>query len=129
MILSMFLAASCGTVIYYETFEDVDNLLFDEVIEQVDSIVCVAGGNDENEMKFAKYHRCLELIEKRNQKELVDKMVVFYNKFSNKTSRDITNGLAPVVGGIPRFEGVQMAGIAGRAAVMDVFEDLKKVGE
>ena len=34
LILSMFLAASCGTVIYYETFEDVDYLLFDEVVEQ-----------------------------------------------------------------------------------------------
>ncbi len=32
----MFLAASCGAVIYYETFEDVDNLLFDEAIEKLE---------------------------------------------------------------------------------------------
>lgn len=130
--IKMLLEEILSSGVYQEVIIDIDNCLRPieiAVMEQVDSIVCVAGGNDENEMKFAKYHRCLELIEKRNQKELVDKMVVFYNKFSNKTSRDITNGLAPVVGGIPRFEGVQMAGIAGRAAVMDVFEDLKKVGE
>lgn len=118
--------------VYQEVVIDIDNCLRPleiAVMEQVDHIVCVEGGYEENQMKFMKYYRCLEMIEKRNEKELADKVVLFYNKFSNKTSRDISGGLVTVIGGIPRFEGVQMAGIAGRAAVMDVFEELKKAGE
>ena len=119
---------SCGT--YQEVIVDIDNSLSSieiAVMEQVDHIICVEGGNEENQMKFMKYFRCLELLEKRNEKELADKVLLFYNKFSNKTSQDISGGMVTVIGGIPRFEGVQMAGIAGRAAVMDVFEDLKNL--
>lgn len=115
---------------YKEVIIDIDNHLGEveiAVMEMVDHIVCVENGNEENEKKFMKYYRALDMIEKRNGKELADKVLLFYNKFSNKTGRDISGGRVVVAGGMPRFEGVQMAGIVGRAAVMDVFEQLKNL--
>lgn len=116
--------------IYKEVVIDIDNCLRPieiAVMEMVDHIVCVEGGNDENEEKFMRFYRALETIENRNQKELADKVLLFYNKFSNKTGKDISGGLVTVIGGMPRFEGLQMAGISQRVAVMDVFEDLKNL--
>ncbi len=36
LVLSMLLAASCGAVTYYETFENIDNLLIDEMTEGIE---------------------------------------------------------------------------------------------
>ncbi len=116
----------CG--LYQEVIIDIDsrlNPLEIAVMEQVDHIILVEGGTVSNSMKFGKFYRALETVEEKEGKALLSKLLLFYNQFSNKTGIEIEENLAPVIGGIPRFEGVNMEGIISRIVRMDVFGRLK----
>lgn len=117
---------SCG--LYQEVIIDIDsrlNPLEIAVMEQVEHIILVEGGTVSNSMKFGKFYRALEAVEDKKRKAFLSKLLLFYNQFSNKTSIEIEENLAPVIGGIPRFEGVGMEGIISRIVMMDVFGQLK----
>ncbi|MCM1161031.1 MAG: hypothetical protein NC412_07390 [Roseburia sp.] len=117
---------SCG--LYQEVIIDIDSKLSPleiAVMEQVEHIILVEGGTVSNSMKFGKFYRALEAVEDKMRKAFLSKLLLFYNQFSNKTSIEIEKNLAHVIGGIPRFEGVNMEGIISRIVMMDVFDQLR----
>lgn len=118
---------TCG--LYDQVIVDIDNNLGEieiAVMEAADYIVLVEGGEESNQLKHKKYMVALETMESKKNIDVTEKMFLFYNRFSNKNSNAIDNKL-PVVGGIPRFEGVQMPAIVGRMAIMDCFDKLRNL--
>lgn len=108
---------------------DIDSKLGDveiNVLNSVEHIVVVEEGNENSAMKFEKFCTLLDVIKNRNDIDLLCKLGIFYNKFSNKSGSDITDRKIPVCGGVARFEGVQMPGIVSRMAGMDCFNDMIK---
>lgn len=119
---------TCG--LYEEVIIDIDSHLGEmelAVMEEVDDIVLVEGGSASNCMKFERFHTALERLEEKRGVELVSKLLLFYNRFSNKSSTDISGKMVQVIGGIPRFEGVQMEAIVSRMSIMNCFEQLKNL--
>ena len=111
---------------YQAVIFDIDSrigLLELEIMKAVDQIVVVSEGNDSSAMKFEKFYTLINVIQSKEDIDLIGKMALFYNKFSNKSSKDIAVGNVPVIGGMAKFEGVQMAGIVGRMAGMDCFKE------
>ncbi len=94
-----------------------------EILKVVDQIVVVTEGNDGCAMKFDKFYTLLNVIQSKEDVDLIDKLGLFYNKFSNKASEAISGYSVPVIGGMAKFEGVQMPGIVGRMSGMDCFKD------
>lgn len=114
--------------LYEDIIIDIDSSLGEmelAVLEEADHIVLVEGGTAGNALKFQKFYTALENIEAKQEVELLSKLLLFYNRYSNKTSMDISEDRVPVVGGIPRFEGVQMEAIVSRMSIMNCFEQLK----
>lgn len=119
---------TCG--LYQDVIIDIDSKLGQleiAAMEAADYVVLVEGGNLSNSLKYTKFHKALETIENREGKDLLSKLLLFYNRFSNKTGMEITENQIPVIGGIPRFEGVQMEAIVSRMAMLDVWNQLKSL--
>lgn len=115
---------------YDEIIIDLDSRLGEielAALEECDYIVVVEGGNASNSMKFNKFYTALETVEQKRQRELLSRLCLFYNRFSNKTSGDIAGKQIRVVGGIPRFEGIQMEAIVSRMSKMDCFGQLRSL--
>lgn len=120
---------TCG--LYEYVIVDMDSQLGDReftVLNEVEHIIAVEGGNEENGIKFEKFYVALEAAENRRNMDLVSKLSLFYNKFSNKTGSTITERDVRVAGGSPKIEGVPMEGVIGRIVLMDCLNTLMHLG-
>lgn len=116
--------------LYQDVIIDIDSQLHGlekTVLKEVEHIIVVANGDRSNEEKLNKFHTAMESLEEQEGVSLLYKTKLFYNKYSNKTSEDASGNLFKVIGGIAKFEGVQMEGIVTRMALMDGLGEILKL--
>lgn len=68
------------------------------------SIIFVSDGSEIANDKFARAQQAFQLYEQQHDVSFLNKASLLYNKFSNKTSKAISNVEIREIGGIPRFE-------------------------
>lgn len=77
-------------------------------------IVCISDGSETCKTKFQKLIEILEIKEREKDIPLIPKISVVYNKFSNKSGIGIDMERYPVLGGAPRYEGINTRQIMER---------------
>lgn len=83
--------------------------------EYADQIVCVGDGSTCGNQKLERFCEILKVQEERTEQNLLGKMLLLYNRFSSKSSSQMSEPPVPVLGGINRYEG-----IAGRELIEQI---------
>ncbi len=91
-----------------------------ELFRLADSVILVGDGSECSNMKVFRAYTALSTMEAGADVTVANRMVLFYNKFSNKTSKALTNIDLKEVGGAQRFE---------HATVSQVLENLSQIKE
>lgn len=86
--------------------------------------IFISDGSELANYKFLRAYASLQIIEQQNDIALLDRVGLFYNKFSNKTSKMIDDEGIVVLGGIPKFEHAASAQIIDQLLNMNVFDKL-----
>lgn len=74
--------------------------------EYATKIVCVSDGSLSGNQKFVRFCDALRVIEQKEEKKILNKMVLLYSRYSSKTSRQLSESAIQVIGGIHRYEGI-----------------------
>lgn len=72
----------------------------------VDKIIYVSDGSMTGNKKFEQFCDVIRVLEQRNSFNVLEKMILLYNRYSSKTSKQLKKTAVPVLGGIHRFEGI-----------------------
>lgn len=73
-------------------------------VKQCDCVTVVVDGSATGVEKFSRYMEALKIEENRRQIAILSKIRVLYNKFSNKTGKEVREKSIAVIGGIPKYE-------------------------
>ena len=74
------------------------------ILDKSDKIVVVNDGSVASNRKFEMAYNSLYVFEENKDYSLIEKMYLVYNKFSNKTSLELSNINIKCIGGIQRVE-------------------------
>lgn len=69
-------------------------------------VICVSDGSETCQIKFKKLIEILEVQERQKDISLIPRLAIIYNKFSNKSGIAVDMGKYSVLGGMPRYEGI-----------------------
>lgn len=94
------------------------------LLKLADNIIMVHDGSETGCSKFTRFYTAVKVLEQQKGIQLRPKMLAFYNKFSNKSGREIREKEVPVIGGIPRFENITIHEMIKKISDMDVFTKL-----
>ena len=92
----------CGE--YQRIIIDMGFSLRDEILEicsLMDSIIVVNDGSMTANAKFERTIAALEVLERQKKTTIRRKMRLLYNRFSNKSSKEVDNPGMPVIGELP----------------------------
>lgn len=95
-----------------------------ELLKLSDKIVAVSDGSEISNKKVKDVINAFEIIEQSNDVTLLQKMFIFYNKFSNKTGKILDDDRITMLGGTPKFEHAQSSQVMSQLCSMDVFSKL-----
>lgn len=93
-------------------------------MELVSDIVAVSDGLELSLSKFRRMYESLEILERQRKVDVMDKMWIVYNKFSNKMSRSIGIDDIRELGGAPRYEHATVNQIIEQLLKLNIYEGL-----
>lgn len=92
--------------------------------DYADQIVYVNDGSKTGNKKFERFCQVIKFLEERKEKDIFNKMVLLYNRYSSKTSEQLPESPVSVLGGIHRYEGVSGRDLIEQIAKVDVLEKI-----
>lgn len=95
-----------------------------DIYRQVHSIVIVGDGSEISNSKIFRGYNALLTEEQEADLSISNRMVIIYNKFSNKTSRALDNIELKSVGGAPRYEHATTGQVLSQLSNLSVFDDI-----
>ena len=95
-----------------------------ELFKRSKSIVFVSDGSEISNMKFSRAFKAFEIMQEQADISIIPKIVMIYNKFSNKTSKIIEGENFRVIGGAPKFEHASSEQIIQQLLSMNIFVNL-----
>lgn len=104
-----------------EVFSDLGKMLW----SMAHGVVVVSDGSEIANAKFERTYNSLEVINDKNERDYrLEKAMLVYNKFSNKTSKTIEGINISEIGGIPKYEHATVGEIIHNISAMTVFNNL-----
>ena len=94
------------------------------ILKQVHSIVWVGDGSDISNMKLLRAYTALSIIEQTSEESLLGRLMVIYNKFSNKGSTMLEGTDINILGGNPRYEHATTSMIIDQIAPKGMFDKI-----
>lgn len=95
-----------------------------QIYRQANSIIWVGDGSEVSNEKIARAYMALTTLDQGFGVPLKDSVLLLYNKFSNKTSKNIDNINLKSIGGAPRYEHVDTRQVLSLLSQMDLFDKL-----
>ena len=95
-----------------------------KVLRQMHSIVWVGDGSEISNTKLYRAFNALSTMEQSADSPLMNRLMLIYNKFSNKTSKTLEEIGIKSVGGCPRFEHATTAMVLGQVAPKEMFDKI-----
>lgn len=95
-----------------------------QVLKIANRTVLVSDGSNRSNVKFERIFPALQLLSEQREWNLEHKVSIFYNKFSNKTSRPVPVEGLKNLGGVPRFENATSQQVINQFIEMNVFESV-----
>ncbi len=90
-------------------------------------IVCVSDGSETSKSKFGKMTEILEVKEQQEEVSILPRIAIAYNKFSNQSGIAVDRGKYPVLGGMPRYDAVNIKQIVERMSALDFIKKTLEV--
>jgi cellulose biosynthesis protein BcsQ len=94
------------------------------LLEMSESPVFVSDGSEEANTKFERAYRALQALEQQSDRVLSSRISLMYNKFDNRTGRQIKDEQIPVLGGLARVEQATRKQLLERLREMPLFDKL-----
>lgn len=95
-----------------------------QICRQAQAIVWVGDGSITSNTKICRAYTALATLEQSSDAPLTDRLMLAYNKFSNKTSNMIKDVEIKCIGGIPRYEHSTENQIVDQLSTMDMFDQI-----
>lgn len=100
---------------------DIDNLKF---LKLAENIVWTGDGSEISNMKINRAYSALMLKEENEEEPLSSRIVLIYNKFSNKSGRAVSGVDITNIGGAPRYEHASTKQVVEQLCNINMFEKL-----
>lgn len=95
-----------------------------KIYRKANSIVWVGDGSEISNSKLFRAYNAIVTMEQNADSPLNNRIVLLYNKFSNKTSRVLNEIEIKNIGGAPRFEHATSKQVLEQLAAKDMFDDI-----
>lgn len=95
-----------------------------DVFQTMSNIVMVGDGSDISNMKIFRAYNALAALEQNKDNSLLNKLVLVYNKFSNKTGKAIEGIDINNIGGAPRYEHATAEQVVTQLANMSMYDKI-----
>lgn len=92
------------------------------VCRKAHAIVWVGDGSEISNTKLFRAFNALNTIEQNADSPIPNRLVLIYNKFSNKTGKVMDEVGIKNIGGAPRYEHATTAQVIGQLSAMDMFD-------
>lgn len=96
-----------------------------KVLRHVHSIVWVGDGSEISNSKLYRAFNSLSIMEQNAEASLVNRLMLIYNKFSNKTSKVLDDIGIKNIGGCPRYEHATTSMVLGQLASKEMFSKIQ----
>ena len=107
---------------------DIDFSLDREAIllfKKAHALVMISDGSESSNNKIFRAYSALSVLEQNADTPLTNRLVLMYNKFSNKLSKALTNLDIKNIGGAPRYEHASEAQVLNQLSSMSMFEKIE----
>lgn len=94
------------------------------IIRQSHSVVWISDGSENANTKIFRAYESLQIIEENTDSSIINRISLFYNKFSNKTSKSIENLNLKSIGGAPRYEHAATLQVIDQLSKLEVFNKI-----
>ena len=95
-----------------------------DIYRRAHAIVMVGDGSEVSNMKLFRAYNALVTKEQDDDSPVAGRMVLLYNKFSNKSSRAIEGIDLKNIGGAPRYEHATIEQILKQLSALKVFDEI-----
>ena len=95
-----------------------------KLYRNANTIVWVADGSEVSNSKLLRAYESLNILEQNEESPLTNRLVLIYNKFSNKTSTMLTEIGVKGIGGAPRFEHATSTQVIEQLSLKEMFDTL-----
>lgn len=95
-----------------------------DVFRTMSNIVMVGDGSDISNMKIFRAYNALNALEQNKDNSLLNKLMLVYNKFSNKTGKAIEGIEINNIGGAPRYEHATTEQVITQLANMSMYDKI-----
>jgi len=93
-----------------------------KVYRKAHTVVWVGDGSELSNMKLFRAFNALNIIEQNADSPIPNRLVLLYNKFSNKTGRMLTDIGVRDIGGAPRFEHATTQQVLTQLSAREMFD-------
>ena len=88
------------------------------------NIVWVCDGSDVSNAKLFRAFNALNILEQNVDSPITNRLLLLYNKFSNKTSKTLSEIGIKNIGGVPRYEHVTIEHVVKYLSTLDIFDKI-----
>ena len=92
--------------------------------KQMHAVVWVSDGSETANMKTFRAYNALQTLESGAEVQLCNKIILAYNKFSNKTCKAIEDMSANNIGGAPRYEHATTQQVLEQLSALPLFDKI-----
>ena len=98
---------------------------FTDIYKLAHGIVFVGDGSECSNMKIFRAFNALRTMEEGAEETIANRIVLLYNKFSNKTSKALTDVDIRNIGGAPRYEHATIAQVLEHLSQLSEFDKIE----
>lgn len=97
-----------------------------KLLYQVHSIIWIGDGSEISNLKTVRAYKALLTMEQYEDLTLTSRLILIYNKFSNKTSKTVGIEEIKSIGGVPRYEHATTEQVLSQLSVMEIFDRINE---
>lgn len=94
------------------------------VLRQANAVIWTGDGSEISNSKIKRAYDSFKILDENNDSQLLNRTLLIYNKFSNKSSTAVQGVELKNIGGAPRYEHATTAQILGQLMTMNMFDEI-----
>ncbi|WP_288683755.1 chromosome partitioning protein ParA [uncultured Eubacterium sp.] len=98
-----------------------------DIYRKINSIIVVGDGSEISNLKIFRGYNAIVTKEQESDSSIANRIVLMYNKFSNKSSRALDDIELKSIGGAPRYEHATTRQVLSQLSNLSVFDDIASV--
>lgn len=95
-----------------------------ETLKEAHSVVWVGDGSEISNLKTTNAYNALSILERNEEHSLTNKIILAYNKFSNKTGMTIEIDNVKNIGGAPRYEHASTTQVISELSKLSIYDQI-----